>query len=99
MATFAEQRTAAESSDLRIKVQQALIVSAQKILDEAAATTNHANRLLWAKRLIPPPDIEVLKMLMYIIAKNNTLTLAQILAVTEPQVQAAVDGAVDVLSP
>lgn len=99
MATLAEQRQAAEDSTLRIKVQQAVIVSAQKVIDEAAGATNHANRILWAKRVIPPPDIEVQKMLMYIIAKNNTLTLAQILAVTDAQVQAAVDGAVDALSP
>lgn len=99
MATLAEQRTAAEDSNLRIKVQQAVIVSAQKVIDEAAATTNHTNRILWAKRVIPPPDIEVAKMLMYIIAKNNGLTLAQIIAVTDAQVQAAVDGAVDALSP
>lgn len=99
MATLAEQRTAAEDSNLRIKVQQALIVSAQKVIDEAPATTNHANRLLWAKRLIPPPDVEIVKTLMYIIAKNNTLTLAQILAVTDAQVQAAVDGSVDAMSP
>lgn len=99
MATLAEQRSAAEDGTLRIKVQQAVIVSAQKVIDEAAATTNHANRLLWAKRVIPPPDLDVSKMLMYIIAKNNSLTLAQILAVTDAQVQAAVDGAVDALSP
>lgn len=99
MATLAEQRTAAEDSNLRIKVQQAMIVSAQKVIDEAVATTNHANRLLWAKRVIPPVDSETMKVLMYIIAKNNGLTLAQILAVTDAQVQTAVDGAVDALSP
>lgn len=99
MATFAEQRTAFENSDLRIKVQQAVIVAAQKVIDEAGATTNHANRLLWAKRVIPPPDVDVTRMMMYIIAKNNGLTLAQILAVTDAQVQTAVDGAVDALSP
>lgn len=99
MATLAEQRSAAEDPTLRIKVQQAVIVSAQKVIDEAAATTNHVNRLLWAKRVIPPPDVDVTRMLMYIIAKNNALTLAQILAVTDAQVQSAVDGAVDALSP
>lgn len=99
MATLAEQRQAAEDSTLRIKVQQAVIVSAQKVIDEASGVVNHANRILWAKRVIPPPDIEVTKMLMYIIAKNNALTLVQILAVTDAQVQTAVDGAVDALSP
>lgn len=99
MADLQEQRIAAENPTLRIKVRQAVIIAAQKVIDEASTTNNHPNRLLWAKRVLPPPDAEIDRMLAYVIAKNGALTLAQIVGAGDAAVQSAVDGAVDALSP
>jgi hypothetical protein len=99
MATLAEQRQAAETPSLNVQVRQACIVSAQKIIDEASTVANHANRILWAKRVIGAPDSVVPEMMAYVIAKNNTLTLVQIQTASDASVQTAVDGAVDALSP
>lgn len=95
MATLQEQRQAAEDPTLRVKVREACIVSAQKIVDEPAGTANHPNRLAWAKLVLVAPDTYTDRMLAYIIAKNNASTLAQILAASDATVQQNVDGAVD----
>ena len=95
MATLLEQRQVAEDADLRIKMRQACAKAAQTIIDESAATPNHANRLTWAKAVLMSPDSFVERMLAYLIAKNSGLTVAQITGATDTDIQNAVNGAVD----
>ena len=49
MATYSELFDLRSDSDLRNKIAVAVIIAAETIRNESGATTNNANRLIWAK--------------------------------------------------
>lgn len=98
MATYDELRQASENDTLRRKVQVACIVAAELIRNEADTTTNHANRLLWAKAVFESPAAYTERMLWAVLAQNRAATLAVILAASDNDVQTAVNGAVNVFA-
>ena len=96
MATYAELLSASEDTTLKNKVRVALTIAAEAIRTEAAATTNHAARLAWAKTVSLNPAQYVDPMLRAVLAQNTGATLASILSATDATVQSAVNAAVDV---
>ena len=98
MATYQELLTASEDSDLRNKLRVAVVVAAETVRTELTSVPNHANRLIWAKKVFTNPDAEVLPMLWATLAANRANSLAQILGASDAVVQTAVDAAVDVLA-
>jgi hypothetical protein len=101
MATYAEIMgiVGGTSGDaLKLQIRVAIVVAANSILNEAAGTTNHAARLIWAKEAVSSPDVEAQKMLWAVLAQNAALTVTQITTASDSAVQTAVNGAVNLLA-
>lgn len=98
MATYAELLTASGDTGLINKLRVAVVIAAEKVRTEAPATTNHANRLLWAKAVYANPATEGQRMMWAVLAQNQAATLAAITGATDSAVQTAVDAAVDVFA-
>ena len=73
----------------------AVAVQADAIRQEAGATTNHTNRVKWAKQAFIDPQAMANKMSWAILAANAASTLAQIQAATDASLLSAVAAAVD----
>ena len=98
MATYDELLQANANTGLINKVRVAVVVSATNIMGEAPATTNHANRLLWAKLVFSDPASMGAKMMWPVLAQNRAATLASITGADDATVQSAVDAAVNVFA-
>lgn len=95
---YTEVPTAAQDPTLTIKVRVACLVAAEAIRTEVGTTTNHANRLLWAKLVYVDPVAQGNRMMWAVLAQNMATTLAAVLAASDASVQTAVSAAVDVLA-
>jgi hypothetical protein len=91
-------RTLFNSSDLRNRVSVACIVAAEAVRGEDVGTTNHTNRMLWAKAAFNNPDAISRQMLMALLAAEKDSTSAAIMAATDAAIQARVNAAVDVFA-
>lgn len=98
MATYAELRQLFNDNDLRNKIEVACIVAAEAIRVEAEGTTNHANRLVWAKAVFTSPRAASEQMQMALLASNKDATVATILSVSDAALQTLVDAAVDMFA-
>lgn len=98
MASLEEQVTAAENATLRIKVRAALSVSAEAIRVESGATTNHANRLKFAKVVNFDREKYVIPFLTAAIAQNASSSFAQIVGASDAAIQTAVNNLIDVFA-
>ena len=98
MATYSELRQLFGHGDLRNKIEVACIIAAEAIRTEDVATTNHANRILWAKKAFSNPNGIRDEMLMALLAANQEATVAAITGATDAVIQAKVDAAVDVFA-
>lgn len=98
MATYDELLQANADTGLVNKVRVAVVVAATNIMTEADTTTNHANRLAWAKTVFSDPAIAGTRMMWPVLALHKDLTLAQITGAADADVQTAVDSAVNVFA-
>ena len=98
MATLAELYTLGSSNTLLDKIAAACAIQAEAIRTENGATTNHANRLIWAKQAFAAPRDMAQRMLWAIMAQNAAATVAQITNATDNAIQSAVAAAVDVFA-
>lgn len=98
VATLLELRTLNRDEELQQKIESAIIIAADSIKDEDSMTTNHANRLIWAKQAFDNPAGKVKGMLSAVLAANNTATVANIQGATDSQIQTNVDAAVDIFA-
>lgn len=101
MATYAELLTLASTASgdtLRNRIRVAVVVAADIVRAEAPATANHANRLVWAKKVLENPDAEAIKMLWAVLAQNRAATVTQITSADDATVQTAVNNAIDLLA-
>ena len=72
MATLLEtSRLLNERGDLWNKVRGGVIKAASSVYAEDAGTTNHANRLLWAKDVLLTGNIDARALEMYRMAMTN----------------------------
>lgn len=96
MATYAEIYTLATAgaSVLQQKIGVALTVRAMSYVDGASPT---APQLNWAKECLQNPDTFSPIFLRALLAKNRASTTSQILAVSDTDMQTAVDGVVNTL--
>lgn len=98
MATYTDLYEIANNNTLLDKFTAAVAVQAENIRTENGATTNHANRLIWAKQAFTDPRAMALKMTWPILAQNAGVTKAQILAASDAAILTAVASAVDVFA-
>ena len=98
MATYMELRGLFGNGELSNRVEVACIVAAGTIRSEDAATENHANRLIWAKRAFVNPYNIRNEMLMALLADHKDETTTNILAVTDAALQTLIDAAVNVFA-
>ncbi len=98
MATYLELRALFNESDLVNKLQVACLVAAEAIRIEDGGTTNHANRLIWAKACFDNPQDKAEKLLMAVLASNKDLTVVQITGASDAALQTKVDAAIDVFA-
>ena len=95
MADYEELYSLWHESDLKNRVMVAVIVAAQTIQEEALATENHANRLLWSQQAFENPVAVANPIYRVILAVNKSLTQEAILGASDTSIQTAVDAAVD----
>ena len=93
MATLLELKALMSDSDLQDRVETALLVEVQAIL----AGTPTADQQKYAAHVFSAPRTEGQKALMYVLAKHNALTVAQIQGATDTSIRSAVAEAVPVL--
>jgi hypothetical protein len=98
MATYMELRVLFNDSDLQDRVEVSCIVAAETIRTEDGGTTNHANRLAWAKGAFEHPRGVRNEMLMALLAANKDATVAAIQGVTDSALQTQLDAAIDVFA-
>lgn len=98
MATYAELLSAFENETLKKRIRVACWVAADIVRAESNATTNHANRMLWAREVFRNPDVVAEQMITAVLAQNRAVALATILAADDAAVQTAVNNAVDLLA-
>ncbi len=96
MATYVELRQLFSDGNLKNRIEVAVIVAAEAIRIEDIGTTNHVNRVLWAKAAFERPNAIRDQMLMALLAANKDATVANITGATDAAIQAKVDAAVDV---
>lgn len=96
MATYSELRTLFNDSALRNRITVAVAIAAQGII--ANAGTETATRIAWAQRALQAPEAASATAMIYALAENNGLSVAQITGATDAALQSVVDGAVDGLA-
>ena len=98
MATYLELRQVSTDSDLQDKVTVAITVAANAILNEDPGTSNHANRLIWAKDAFNNPRGLMPGVMAAVISANKDAIVANILGASDATIQTAVDAAVDLFA-
>ena len=98
MATLLELRGLLRDNVLHQKVEAAVLIAANAIRVEAAATANHANRLVWAKQAFASPVSKVEGMLSAVLSANASATVAQIQGASDAAIQSNVNVAVDLFA-
>lgn len=98
MATYAELTSIVGAGTLRDRLTAAVAVQAEVVRTESGATTNHANRLLWAKAALGDPQGWANKMIWAVMAQNVAATKAQIEGATDAQLLTAVANTVDIFA-
>ena len=93
MATYQEIRELFRNSDLQEKMEAAAIIAANTLAEGTPTSAENA----YIADVYTNPKSESLKLLMGVLAKNASLTPAQILSATDEALQAQVDLIVPIL--
>lgn len=92
-----------QNQDLKKQLAAAIAIAAVQVLSEATSTTNHANRILWAKRAIAtanaPHDmaLQMIWGVMANVAIQNEITASG--TVPDGDMQFTVNSLVDTYAP
>lgn len=96
---YAQLINTAEDEGLARSVRAACVMAAEAIRTELGTTPNHAARVRWARQVLGGGlNATVTQMVWLVLSQNITLTPAQARALTDAQVQTAVNAAVDLLA-
>lgn len=87
MATLEELYGIRHDSTLLNKIKQALIHKAETVISESGVTTNHANRVILAKRILKDVELEYEPFVRAIIATNKAATIAQITGAADATIE------------
>lgn len=98
MATYDELHDLQNNNPLLEKITVAIVIAADAIRSEAAGTTNHANRLVWAKSAFADPRGIRSQVLWAVLAANKSASVTNISGASDAAIQANVDAVVDVLA-
>lgn len=98
MATLLEIYGLVNDPSLTQKTEAACLVAAGVIMGENAGTSNHANRLKWAKSVAGDPVTQGQRMLRLLLATYSGQLLPAITGATDAAIQSAVNAAVDTLA-
>lgn len=98
MATYSELFDLKSNDTLKNKIAVACIIASEAIRTESAGTTNHAERLAWAKAVFANPAVESERMMWAVLAQNSAATVSQITNATDATIQTAVNNAVNVFA-
>jgi len=98
MATYTELFSLHNNSALRNRVQTAVLIAAEAVMNEVGTTPNHANRLVWAKGVFASPGREAEQMFMAVLAANSEFTVVQITGASDAAIQANVDAHIDLFA-
>lgn len=100
MATYAQLKGLIDGSTddggLRGKVLVASLVKAEGILAEVSPT---ADRLAFASDVLDKPEAALDGLFNYVLAANDTASVATITGATDAAIQTNVDAAIDALHP
>lgn len=89
MATYLELAALYDNAPLRQRIEVALLIRAQGYLE--AATPTQQQRA-WARYVFEAPQSEARRMLMFLLAKNSGLTVANITGASDATLQSQVDA-------
>ena len=95
MATLLELHAKVNDSDLQDRVEVALVIGVQALLDGATPTDSDKK---YAAMVFANPKAEGRKALMAVLAKNEAATIAQINAASDATIKTQVAEAIDALS-
>jgi NADPH-dependent 7-cyano-7-deazaguanine reductase QueF-like protein len=100
MATYLELFALQSDATLLQKITSALNIASVTIFEELVSTPGHDRRVLFAKTVVSNNGNTTvqLAMLKFLLGKFNTSTVAQIQAVTDAQIQTAVNNAIDLFA-
>lgn len=98
MASYEDLRGLFAESPLRNRLEIACAVKAREIIESASPP---AGALEWAGNVLTPSrtTAEAERMLLYLLAGSESLTVAEIKQSLDTTLQAAVDNAIDKLYP
>lgn len=94
MATLQELRGLFSNSDLMEKVEAALLIAVQAILDGSPTLSDQR----YAAHVFENPGVEARKALMSILAVNSSATTGQIVGANDATIQSNVNNVVGTLS-
>lgn len=96
MATYLEIYSLWTSADLKKRVYVAVAKKAQYILIEPTGTTNHVNRVQWAKEALSDPGTKADQMLWCIVGDATIQSHGE--ASTDAEIQYVVDVSIDIFA-
>lgn len=95
MATYQELFDLRRNQVLLDKITVAIIVAAETVYAEPGGTTNHANRVIWAREASIKPRKMAEVFMSAVLAANKTATVANIIIASDSAIQINVDDVVD----
>lgn len=98
MATYLEIYALRVDTNMIQKLTTAILVACNTVRTEASNVPFHQNRVAWAQHAIKEPEAFASKALGLLLAQNKELTVAQINAVSDANLQTAVDGLINTLA-
>ncbi len=94
MADYIDLKPLAVDQVLRDRVEVAIWVKAQTILDDGAPS---AAEVQWASDALENPSLKATQIINYVLAANKSASESAILGAADTAVQSNVDAAVDAL--
>lgn len=94
MASYSELYDVRSNTELLNRIVVAIVIKAQILIDLATPT---AKQIGWASSVLANPKGKADELFNYVLAKNNTLTVAQINAASDSAIQNQINAAVDAI--
>lgn len=98
MATYEELFSLRNNSSLKNRVQTAVVIAAETVMNELDTVPNHVNRLIWAKSVFAQPSIEADRMYWAVLAANSSSSVAVIIGASDSAIQANVNDHIDLFA-
>jgi len=95
MATYQELFDLRHNHVLLDKVTMAVIVAAETVFAELGGTTNHANRIIWAREASIKPREMAGVFMSAVLAANKSATTGNIVGAADNAIQTNVNDVID----